>query len=58
MYSLTQKGSLPWGKAHLDKMLQRMLIWERRREGGGDPWGKGQYRCGSLMKYAKPVVGF
>ena len=33
MYSLTQKGSLPWGKAHLDKVLQRMLIGRGTEKG-------------------------
>lgn len=41
MYSLTQKGSLPWGKAHLDKVLQRCLYGRGAEKGVVTPGAKG-----------------
>ena len=41
MYSLTQTGSLPWGKAHLDKVLQRCLYGRCAEKGVVIPGVKG-----------------
>lgn len=55
MFSLTQRGGLSWGKAHLEKKdpgIGGVGV------GGGDRWYGGECRCGNLMKCGNAGVPF